>query len=138
MSITRNYTKAGVPLLDLIQEGNLGLIRAVEKFDYTLLRDQTRRSDRLIAQPSRQRASRAPNDSIPSKSSSSQLASSPVATGTESRREDGDQEAEAANGRNGQGHGHEAEAEEEDLAREVSRAEGFSSPRSTCAGRGRR
>jgi RNA polymerase primary sigma factor len=34
MSITRNYTKAGVPLLDLIQEGNVGLIRAVEKFDY--------------------------------------------------------------------------------------------------------
>ncbi|MGH3001374.1 MAG: sigma-70 family RNA polymerase sigma factor [Gaiellaceae bacterium] len=36
MSITRNYTKAGVPLLDLIQEGNMGLIRAVEKFDYKL------------------------------------------------------------------------------------------------------
>jgi RNA polymerase primary sigma factor len=36
MSITRNYTKAGVPLLDLIQEGNLGLIRAVEKFDWRL------------------------------------------------------------------------------------------------------
>ena len=36
MSITRNYTRADVPLLDLIQEGNLGLIRAVEKFDYTL------------------------------------------------------------------------------------------------------
>jgi RNA polymerase primary sigma factor len=36
MSITRNYTKAGVPLLDLIQEGNLGLIRAVEKFDYKM------------------------------------------------------------------------------------------------------
>jgi RNA polymerase primary sigma factor len=36
MSITRNYTKSGVPLLDLIQEGNLGLIRAVEKFDYTM------------------------------------------------------------------------------------------------------
>jgi RNA polymerase primary sigma factor len=34
MSITRNYRTAGVPLLDLIQEGNLGLIRAVEKFDY--------------------------------------------------------------------------------------------------------
>jgi RNA polymerase primary sigma factor len=36
MSITRNYTKADVPLLDLIQEGNLGLIRAVEKFDYRM------------------------------------------------------------------------------------------------------
>jgi RNA polymerase primary sigma factor len=36
MAITRNYTKADVPLLDLIQEGNLGLIRAVEKFDYKL------------------------------------------------------------------------------------------------------
>src|SRR5579862_1570040 len=36
MAITRNYTKANVPLLDLIQEGNLGLIRAVEKFDYRL------------------------------------------------------------------------------------------------------
>src|SRR3989304_6281385 len=36
MSITRHYTKAPVPLLDLIQEGNLGLIRAVEKFDYSM------------------------------------------------------------------------------------------------------
>jgi RNA polymerase primary sigma factor len=36
MAITRNYTRANVPLLDLIQEGNLGLIRAVEKFDYKL------------------------------------------------------------------------------------------------------
>jgi RNA polymerase primary sigma factor len=35
MSIARHYARAGVPLLDLIQEGNLGLIRAVEKFDYT-------------------------------------------------------------------------------------------------------
>jgi RNA polymerase primary sigma factor len=36
MSITRNFTRADVPLLDLIQEGNLGLIRAVEKFDYRM------------------------------------------------------------------------------------------------------
>jgi RNA polymerase primary sigma factor len=36
MSITRSYTNANVPLLDLIQEGNLGLIRAVEKFDYRM------------------------------------------------------------------------------------------------------
>jgi RNA polymerase primary sigma factor len=36
MSITRNYVNSGVPLLDLIQEGNLGLMRAVEKFDYKL------------------------------------------------------------------------------------------------------
>jgi RNA polymerase primary sigma factor len=34
MSIARHYMNSGVPLLDLIQEGNLGLIRAVEKFDY--------------------------------------------------------------------------------------------------------
>src|SRR5207248_9403933 len=33
MSITRQYSNAGVPRLDLIQEGKLGLIRAVEKFD---------------------------------------------------------------------------------------------------------
>jgi RNA polymerase primary sigma factor len=36
MSITRNYTRADVPLLDLIQEGNLGLMRAVDKFDWTM------------------------------------------------------------------------------------------------------
>ena len=36
MSIARPYsTASGVPLLDLIQEGNVGLMRAVEKFDYT-------------------------------------------------------------------------------------------------------
>ncbi len=36
MSVARNYSRADVPLLDLIQEGNLGLIRAVEKFDYRM------------------------------------------------------------------------------------------------------
>jgi RNA polymerase primary sigma factor len=36
MSVARNYSRADVPLLDLIQEGNLGLMRAVEKFDYKL------------------------------------------------------------------------------------------------------
>jgi len=35
ISITKNYIGRGVPLADLIQEGNMGLIRAVEKFDHT-------------------------------------------------------------------------------------------------------
>jgi RNA polymerase primary sigma factor len=35
VSVSKRYTGRGMPFLDLIQEGNLGLIRAVEKFDYT-------------------------------------------------------------------------------------------------------
>jgi RNA polymerase primary sigma factor len=34
VSVARRYSNRGVPLIDLIQEGNLGLLRAVEKFDW--------------------------------------------------------------------------------------------------------
>jgi len=35
VAISKDYRNMGIPFQDLIQEGNLGLIRAVEKFDYT-------------------------------------------------------------------------------------------------------
>ena len=35
VNIAKRYQRAGMPLLDLVQEGNLGLIRAVEKFDHS-------------------------------------------------------------------------------------------------------
>jgi RNA polymerase sigma factor (sigma-70 family) len=35
VSVARKYSWAPMPLLDMVQEGNTGLIRAVEKFDYT-------------------------------------------------------------------------------------------------------
>ncbi|HEX2300287.1 MAG TPA: sigma-70 family RNA polymerase sigma factor [Pseudonocardiaceae bacterium] len=35
VSVAKKHAYAGLPLLDVIQEGNLGLIHAVEKFDYT-------------------------------------------------------------------------------------------------------
>ncbi|MEU3599956.1 sigma-70 family RNA polymerase sigma factor [Streptomyces sp. NPDC006798] len=34
VAVARRYPRSGLPLLDLVQEGNAGLVRAVEKFDY--------------------------------------------------------------------------------------------------------
>jgi len=35
VSVARRYVNRGIPLSDLVQEGNIGLLRAVDKFDYT-------------------------------------------------------------------------------------------------------
>ena len=84
MSITRNYTRAEVPLLDLIQEGNLGLIRAVEKFDYPSTSPtrsaRSRRPGGSLARSSiatpRSRRSLPRSTSLPSASRSSSSSSS--------------------------------------------------------------
>jgi RNA polymerase primary sigma factor len=36
VSVAKRYSSQGLPLLDLVQEGNLGLMRAAQKFDYTM------------------------------------------------------------------------------------------------------
>ena len=36
VSLAKHYTGRGMPLMDLIQEGNMGLMRAAEKYDYTM------------------------------------------------------------------------------------------------------
>ncbi len=54
IAIARRYTRTGVPLMDLIQEGNLGLMRAAEKFDYqacNMLVDEVTDLLGLIEQP---------------------------------------------------------------------------------------
>jgi len=36
VSIAKNFSGRGIPIMDLVQDGNLGLMRAVEKFDFTV------------------------------------------------------------------------------------------------------
>ena len=45
VSLAKHYTGRGIPLMDLIQEGNMGLMRAAEKYDYT------KRTVSLLMQP---------------------------------------------------------------------------------------
>ncbi len=35
VSVAKKYLRSGVPIMDLIQDGNMGLLRAIEKYDFT-------------------------------------------------------------------------------------------------------